>query len=179
MARYVKLSDVQVGELEGLVKRNKSVSEVKRAQAVLMLNDGIGIGSIRLVTGLSERRIYSCRQQFISGGVQAIEEKRDQKTRELLSKKQRKEIIDTLMNKSPRDFDYESDFWTTNILTHLIKEKYNVKYKSKTSYYVLFRESKFSYHLPGRVYEGRDHNNVDTWKHRQETKIRQMMIIHT
>lgn len=38
----------------------------------------------------------------------------------------------------------------------------------KTSYYVIFRNSSFSYHKPGKEYQGRDEEEVVTW--RKETE---------
>ena len=54
--------------------------------------------------------------------------------------------------KTPKDYGYENDYWLTGLLGHLIKRKYKVQYKSKTSYYLIFRQAKFTYHKPGRVY---------------------------
>jgi transposase len=39
-----------------------------------------------------------------------------------------------------------------------------VKYKSKTSLYLIFKDAKFTYHKPGQVYKNRDQNKVDQWK---------------
>ncbi len=55
-----------------------------------------------------------------------------------------------LQNPSPRDFGYSEDYWLTYILARLIKEQYNVHYKSKTFYYIFFKETKFTYHKPDK-----------------------------
>ncbi len=50
------------------------------------------------------------------------------------------------------------------MLTRLIKEQYNVHYKSKTSYYIFFKEAKFTYHKPDKQYKERDQTVIDNWK---------------
>ena len=45
-----------------------------------------------------------------------------------------------------------------------IQRTYGVAYKSKTSYYLIFRQAKFTYHKPGRVYERRSEQEVRQWR---------------
>lgn len=58
----------------------------------------------------------------------------------------RKEIVNILQNASPRDFVYSEITGQIYMLARLIKERYNVHYKSKTSYYIFFKEAKFTCH---------------------------------
>jgi hypothetical protein len=69
-----------------------------------------------------------------------------------------------LKTKKPRDYDYDSDYWTTSILGDLIKQRYNVQYKSKTSFYLIFKQAKFSYRKPGRIYHLRDEKEIQEWQ---------------
>jgi transposase len=114
------------------------------------------------------------KKRFFVSGVEGILEKKKKK-KALLTKGQREEISKILRNKTPFDFGYETAFWTTNILAHLIEEQYSVKYKSKTPLYVLFRESKFTYHLPGKKYQKHDQNAIDTWIKENKSKIEEYL----
>lgn len=91
--------------------------------------------------------------------------------KELLTKKQREELVHTITTKTPNQCDsyYNSDYWTTGIAAAYVKKTYNVQYKSKTSLYIIFKQAKFTYHKPGRVYERRDEQEVQEWR-QQATK---------
>lgn len=59
---------------------------------------------------------------------------------------------------------YQSGHWTTAIPGDHIKRTYGVQYELKTSYYLVFRQAKFTYHKPGRVYHERDEKEIEQWK---------------
>lgn len=75
-----------------------------------------------------------------------------------------------LQPKKPKDvgFDESFDYWSTGVLGTYIEDTYGVLYKSKTSYYLVFKEAKFTYHKPGRIYQKHDQHKVDHWE--QENK---------
>jgi len=99
-------------------------------------------------------------------GRGAIKDKRIGKPKELLTKQERENIIETVKTKTPNECDahYRSEYWTTGILGEYIKRTYEVEYKSKTSYYLMFREATFTYHKPGRVSARHDTEEVRTWR---------------
>ncbi len=80
-----------------------------------------------------------------------------------MTRNQREQIITILHNSTPEAFGYNSNFWTTAILAHLIKEQYGVEYKSKTSIYIIFKDAKFTYHKPDKQYKNRDQKTIDEW----------------
>jgi len=53
-----------------------------------------------------------------------------------------------------------------------IEEKYHARYKSKTSYYLIFKRVKFTYHKPGQVYQKHDPLKVKLWRKEIFPKIR-------
>lgn len=164
-----RLNQNQIKELGYLVNDSKSSGkEVRRAQAILLLDKEQDIAVISSITSYSRRHAFDLRRNYLENGILAIKDKRTKKTKELLTGKQKQEVADILTTKTPKDFDYDSNFWTTGILGDLIKQRYNVQYKSKTSYYLIFKKAKFSYHKPGRVYEKRNEQEVKQW--REKTK---------
>ncbi len=52
-----------------------------------------------------------------------------------------------------------------------IEKKYKVKYKSKTSLYLLFKKASFTYHRPGTVYKERDEREVVAWRKKAKRKL--------
>ncbi len=102
-----KLKQKQITGLQLFVKSPRNADEIKRAQVVLMLNE--------------------------KNGVETLRGKREGKPKELLNKKQREIIIETIANKKPKDLGYASEYWSVGLLGRWIRKRFKVEYKSKTS----------------------------------------------
>lgn len=165
-----KFSDNQIDELKTKLKKPTDIVELKRIQSVLMIDRGKKIEEIEWLTGLKRSRIFELRLLYLTKGLKALET-RPKKPKSLLTKRQLKEIAQTLKTKTPEESGYNYPFWTTSVLAKLVEEKYKVKYKSKTSFYVIFKEAKFTYHKPGRVYEKQDPEEVAKWQKETKPKI--------
>ena len=167
MKQLIKLKRDQKLILKNIISDRESLlQEARRAQAILMLNRGMPFDIILELTTLSKSRAYELYKKFLSNGEEALRNKRKKKTRQLLTKKQLKQIIETLHKMTPREFGFDTDFWTTGILAQLIKEQYDVEYKSKTSVVLILKKASFTYHKPGQVYKNR--NEEDVKKSREE-----------
>ena len=171
MKRCAKLNLKQRQELENFVQSCEDSKEVRRAQAVLLIDLETNYGLIQSLTGFRERTVLIFRQKYLQHGLKGIEHKRKGKPKTLLTPSQREEIINLLKTTIPEDHGYESPFWSTAIVGHLIKEKYGVSYKTKKPFYLLFEEAKFTFHKPGRVYEKRNETKVAAWKEEIKPKL--------
>lgn len=161
------LTGGQRTELNQLLTKSKTKGpEVRRAQAVLLLDGGTPAITITAVTGFSRGHAFALRRSYLQKGVTALADKRQGRPKALLTKTERAGIIATVSAKKPKECDrrYDSAFWTTGILGDWIERTYGVRYQSKTSYYLLFREAKFTYHTPGTVYHERDERAVRAWR---------------
>ena len=58
-------------------------------------------------------------------------------------------------------------------MAEFIQKRYNVAYKSKTSYYLIFKKAKFSYHKPDKQYHDRKQDVIDKWKQEVAPLIKQ------
>lgn len=171
MRRCKKLSFEQKRELEAFIKWGTDAKEVRRAQAILFVDAQTSYGTIESLTQFKERAVLSFRQRYLKEGLKGIEHKRKGKPKRLLTLKQRQEILHFLTATTPQDHGYETTFWSTSVLAHLIQEKYGVVYKSKKPFYLLFEEANFSFHKPGQVYEKRDEAQVEAWKSSLKSKL--------
>lgn len=165
-----KFSDHQIDELKTKLKRPTDIAELKRIQSVLMIDRGKKIEEIEWLIGLKRSRIFELRSLYLAKGLKALET-RPKKSKSLLTKRQLQEIARTLKTQTPKESGYNYPFWTTNVLARLIEEKYKVRYKSRTSLYVVFKEAKFTYHKPGRVYEKQNPEEVARWQKETKPKI--------
>jgi len=176
MKKCKKLTSKQRRDLQDVINSSKSSGkEVRRSQTVLLLDKDTDIQMIIALTNYSRRQIFDSRKNYLEKGIKAILDQKKGKPKEILTKKQRDEIIEIVKTKSPRDYDYECDYWTTTIVGYLIEEQYKVKYKSKTSLYLLFKRAKFTYHKPGRVYEKRDEQEVKKWRKTTKNKVKKIL----
>lgn len=172
-----KLTLEERKKLDQLIHTGQSTGpEVRRALAVLLLNDQVETQTIKTITKYERRQIFEIRRNYLEHGISALSDKRQGKPKELLTKKQRGEVIETLRRKTPKTTNplYQSDHWTTTILGDYIKRTYGVQYKSKTSYYLVFKQAKFTYHKPARVYHERDAKEVEQWKTSTKPKLQQL-----
>lgn len=162
-----KLNEKQARELRNFVLLNEHSSrEVKRAQAVILVDKEIKLADIFTLTGLGRSQVFNLRRLYLRRGIVALEDQNKPIPNELLTKKQRAAIIAVVSTKKPSDCDKyfeRNDYWTTGILGKYILREYGVAYKSKTSLYLIFRQSKFTFHKPGRVYQKRDEGEVKKW----------------
>jgi transposase len=120
-----------------------------------MLNGGSCIELIKSISGYGKRRIYSLRNEYLKKGLDVFIVKARGIIR-LLTLPQLSEIREVIKSKVPKDLGYHHNYWNTGILSQFIKDKYHVIYKSKTTYNLIFKDCKFSFHKPGMVYKKHD-----------------------
>jgi len=165
-----KLTPQNKAELSAFIKeKGRTLEEIKRAQAVLMLSEGLSGTLILSMTGIKRQTAVKIRKKYVRGGVTAIKSQRkEKKNASLLTKKQREEIEQMLHAKNPQNYGYDCKYWTPTILGDVIFELYGIKYKSKTSLYLVFKQSKFTYHKPEKIYQKRNQKEIDLWKEKNE-----------
>lgn len=170
-----KMTSAQKSELIINIKNEKGSLGARRAQAIIMLEEGISGEIIEDVTDYKREVVVKYRKIFIKKGYSALVSKRKKKApNALLKRSQKNEIIKVLKTQKPKDYGFEDyDFWTTTILCQLIEEQYNVKYKSKTPLYLLFKEAKFTFRKPEKYSEKRNDKQIAEWKKQFEPIIKE------
>jgi transposase len=173
MKRTEKLSMKELTELRGIVRDRTSMSvEVRRAQAIILVNQGCDGIIIQTVTEYSKNFASKLRKRYQEKGLPGILIKKKE-PRLLLTKRQLAEVQKTVREHLPNEYGINANFWSTSILAEFIRRQYNVKYKSKTSYYLIFKKAKFSYHKPDKQYHERKPNVIEKWKQEVAPLIKQ------
>lgn len=157
-----KLTSDQILELKQALKQATGVTEAKRIQTILMVNDGLKSETIVDLTGIKRSRAFELRNLYLQTGLDVIQTTQ-KKVKSLLNKKQLNQLKKILKDPTSPITLYETPFWTTTLLADYIKQEFDVDYKSKTSIYLIFKRVKFTYHKPGRVYERNDPKKVASW----------------
>lgn len=165
MKRSPRLTVHHIEELATVINDGASSGrEVRRAQAILMVDDQVDEPIISQVTGYQRRRIYALRRQYLDHGLAVVKDQRKGQPKELLTSQQRAEIAQLVASTNPQEHSYQNTHWTTSLLGDFIERTYKVRYKSKTSLYLIFRQAKFTYHKPGRRYHEHNQHEVDNWR---------------
>lgn len=152
-------------------QRDNPAAAVCRAQAVLLLDQGASLPLIQQTTSFGRSHIFHLRARYVQAGVSVFTDKRKGDPKPLLTKQQRQAVTDALAVKTPADLGYAGEGWTTNILGDWIERRYNVRYKSRTSYYLLFKDARFTYHKPERQYEKRNEEAVREWRQKAKRRL--------
>lgn len=166
-----KLTSDQISELTATLKHPTDEKELKRIQAILMVNQGQPKEQIRLLTGLGKTRAFILRSKYQQSGLSVIKSQ-PKNPKRLLTRKQRIEIEKLLQDQSAPQRLFGVSWWTTGMLAKHILSAYKVAYKSRTSYYLIFKEAKFSYHKPGMVSIKRDEAKVVSWRKETQEKLK-------
>lgn len=168
----IKLSTIQLAELDGLTKsKDCTKKELKRVQAILLVNNASSPELIKQLTGYNQKYSFDLRRKYLTQGIASLQDpKKD--PRALLTRNQREEVLKMVRITTPKNYGYETPYWTPSILARIIKEQYDVQYKSKTSLYIIFRQAKFTYHKPDKQYKNRQQDIIDTWIEKQRDFIK-------
>jgi transposase len=157
------------------VKSVATKNEALRAQAVLLAATWGGGSEILPLTGLTRTHAISLKQRYLTEGITCLTDKRKGKPKELLTKRQREAVLKALKEKTPKDLGYGHDHWTSGILGDWIEKRFKVKYRSKTSLYLIFKKVSFTYHRPGTTYDKRDDAEVAAWQKSATRKLAKLM----
>jgi transposase len=161
--------------LGAFVKSATTKNEALRAQAVLLASTYGGGSQVQPLTGLTRTHAISLKQRYHEEGITCLVDKRKGKPKELLTTRQREAVLKTLKEKTPKDLGYGHDHWSSSVLGDWIEKKFKVKYKSKTSLYLIFKKVSFTYHRPGTTYDERDDFEVAAWQRSATRKLAQLM----
>jgi len=162
------LAPEELATIEAFMAETENIDEYKRALAVLTLEDGSPLSR----TGLSVKHVQRIRRSFRSIGTEAFKDKRHNNAPVLLSKSQRDEVNIMLTTTTPNDHGYSnSPFWSKRILATVLKRRYGVLSASRIRSYLLFRTSKFSFHLLGKQDEKADPQAVAQWKDNRQERL--------
>ena len=167
MKKHLKLTEKQKDSLLAFIgEHERDGAEVRRAQAVLYLDEGLSHSFITRYTRLSRTQIFTLRHLYHQTGNTVFKDKRHSNRDRVLTRKERDKVVADVTSKQPKDLiaDCAEEHWTTYWLGEYIRSLTGKKYKSKTSSYLLFKEAKLTWHKPGKVYDKADPVKQELWK---------------
>ncbi|MEG4812697.1 winged helix-turn-helix domain-containing protein, partial [Microcoleus sp. F8-D1] len=131
----LKDMEKEIIQLESFIKSEIDARELKRAIAVRMAVEGKFYHEISKIFGVSEFFVCHWKKQFKTKGIEGI--KLGHKgSKGYLTALQNTEVIEWLKNK---------EYWSLDELVTYLDREFGVIYKSKQSYYELFKQAKISW----------------------------------
>ena len=95
-----RLTPEQIEELKLLLKASENNSQIRMAQAILLVDRRQPADAIKLLTGLGRSRAFWLRKQYLKQGKKVLEVK-PRGINKLLNKKQLAEVIKTVKKDYP------------------------------------------------------------------------------
>lgn len=148
MQTKIKLTDKQTKQLLKIKKIHNSDLIRDRAQAVLIRNAGFTLAQTAKALHRSQTFVKDAVKRFRDGQLEGTAYTSHHSK---LSDDNRKSVIKMVQKKTPKDYGYNTQFWTMAIFKELLKKQYRLTYKDEKSYRNLFQVAGFSFHKPKPV----------------------------
>ena len=164
--RKFTLSEAERNSLLHSFNTCKDATERIRYQAVRLYGDGYDADEVISITGCSRSSLQNWCRDYRKDPSQGLVDKRRGGNRALLTKLEIEAIQDTLHQYTPKErlglkSQTESgQFWSIEDLALLVEEKYDLEYKSRTSYINLLHQCGFSYQKTEKVFKNHSAQKV-------------------
>lgn len=162
---------------EAIKDRTLSKQEYIRIQAVLLNKKGYALKKIVDITQKSEDAIENWITAYNKNGLKSLRTKPQTGIHNSkLTNEQKDSIKKLIINHSPSEYKYNGDFWSVPLLKQLIKDTYNVTYKTAKAYRDLFNYCGFSYQKAEYIDHRKDSGQTEHFKKRFEKKLKKGAI---
>lgn len=149
--KSVRYSSEQIQSLRSYLKQTKTLSETKRAIALLTLTKGKKRKEVAEIFEVHVDTLDRWQTAFKRDGIAGIVNKGYPGNHYKLTIEQKAAIKETVTTKSPQELHLsEKRYWTVRMLRELIKREYGLVYESEATYRKLFYSFDFSCHKPGK-----------------------------
>lgn len=146
-----KISKKRKQEIEDAYRSAKNPNDKIRYQGLKLLSRGYKRKEVSAITGKSIQAIGLWVTAYNKNGLDFLKDKRKTGNRKKITNKQKDRIKELISANTPEELGYEGKFWNTTSLKELVKDKFDVTYKSSQSYRDLFSYAGFSFHKPEKV----------------------------
>lgn len=123
-----KLANITVERLREALNEAESAKAAKRLMIALAYKDGVSVDTLSDRYGLSRSTVYSWLDRFEYRSIEEAvhDDSRPGRPPKLSDKQQ--SALQTALESSPTDFDYEQSSWTPELLQQHIKRNFEVSY---------------------------------------------------
>jgi transposase len=154
----------QVEILEKAYRKAKRVKEKQRLQALLLLRGGYKRKEVQNIIRISKQTLGDWITRYNKYGLKGLADKPQPGNHHILTKDQKQTIQTLITSKTPEELGYKDKFWDLDKLKQLIKDRFNLTYRSNTSYRKMFHLSGFSFHKPDKVNKKQNKQTIKNWE---------------
>jgi transposase len=172
--RTFKLSEAERKELLKGYQASKDVGTRTRYQAVRLYGEGYVEEEIERITGCSRTSLMEWCRAYRADPSQGLVDHRRGGNSAKLDKLQIEELQQKLHQYTPQELfgtkasTADGQFWSVEDLIHVVREQYDVEYKSRTSYISLLRLCGFSYQKAEKIFKSRSQIKVADFEEQLE-----------
>lgn len=176
MKTSIILTDQERQELLKVKRGSKSSIVKDRAHVVLLKAKGKKVKDIADVVFRGQTFVKQGIKRYIEGGIEKVKEHQKGGNSRKLTEGQKEELKE-LLEKEPKKYGFKQNFWSIELLEEFVEKRYKIRYKSKQSYYHLFKYCGYSFQRPGKRDIRQDPVKVEEFKNGvkktyESTKIR-------
>jgi transposase len=168
------LTQAEQKELQQAYRHCKAATTRTRYQAVRLYGEGYREAEIEQITGCSRTSLMEWCRAYREDHSQGLVDKRVGGNRAKLSKIQLEELQQILHQYTPKErlgskaSSVEGQYWSVEDLVRVVRERYGVEYRSRTSYIQLLRQCGFSYQKTEKVFKSRREAKVAEFEEQLE-----------
>ena len=172
--RKFKLTEAERNELLGAYRVCKDVATRTRYPAVRLYGEGYPEKEIERITGCNRTSLMEWCRAYREDHSQGLVDKRVGGNRAKLSRLQIEELQNTLHQYTPQErlgrkaSTAAGQFWTVEDLVLVVRERYGIEYRSRTSYSSLLRLCGFSYQKTEKIFKSRSEAKVADFEEQLE-----------
>lgn len=174
--RKFGLTEQQRKELQRAFSQCKAGTTRIRYQAVRLYGSGYSVAQIMEITGINRTSLMEWCRKYSQKGIAGLEDHRGGRHRARLTLDQIAEIGDKLREYTPHDLlgtqthMVSGQHWTVEDLAQFIKRRYEISWRTRGSYQMLFTQCGFSYQRGEKVYRSRRQKDVSEFEELVEKK---------
>ena len=168
------LTKAEQKELLQAYRHCKDAGTRTRYQAVRLYGEGYLEAEIEQITGCSRTSLMEWCRAYREDPSQGLIDKRVGGNRGKLSKLQLQELQQILHHYAPKErlgskaSSVDVQYWNVEDLVQIVRERYGVEYRSRTSYIQLLRHCGFSYQKTEKVFKSHSEAKVAEFEEQLE-----------
>ena len=133
----LKIENYSSDELRSMLRKDEKFQQAVRLYACYQVSLGKRPKELESIYETSFKSICNWVNRLNKGGVEALIDKVKPGRNNRLGPVEFKEIRDTVLNKLPEQFDFNSATWTGPLLIEFLKRDYGIEYKKAQIYNIL------------------------------------------
>jgi len=172
--RKFRLTTEEQKELQRAYRTCKDAGTRTRYQAVRLYGEGYTEAEIEQISGCSRTSLLEWCRAYRADRLQGLVDQRVGGNRAKLSKLQIEEVQQMLHQYTPQErlgsraSTSDGQFWTVEDLALVVRERYGVEYRNRTSYNRLLHLCGFSYQKTEKVFKSRSATKVADFEEQLE-----------